>query len=490
MKSYLGKLFRSRSLRFFLCLLTLLFLDVFAFAEDMRETAMQAEKIRKDVLQKARLEGEMAQKEANESLKKIFSDKNILTQAILQIKAENRATKKVNDNLEKENKRLVRLEEELAKKLSGMDAVVRELTGFTRIAAKELDALLRQSLQSAMISGRSEKITPILNKSRFPGMGDIRAMVDIFFEEMKRSGEVRIEDGPMVNRAGEEITSKILTMGNFTAAYQLPDEMGKETGFLISSDKSSSLFALSKFPASSVAKKLRRYMEGESDEAPIDISRGAALRQLTHKVSLKEQIQNGGPIVWPILGIGVVALIIIIERFIFLRKVNINADKMMNGVNELAAQQKWDDCVNLCEKQKTRPVPEVLLAGINARTMSREDMENVLQETILREIPRLEKFLSTLGMLAAIAPLLGLLGTVTGMINTFHVITFYGTGDPKMMSGGISEALTTTMLGLGVAIPIMLFYTFLRRNVENIIGQMEEKGVALTNIVFKERAAS
>jgi biopolymer transport protein ExbB len=340
-----------------------------------------------------------------------------------------------------------------------------------------------------MVFGRAEKIAPILNKSRFPGMDDIRTMVDILFEEMKKSGEVRIENGLMINRAGEEITSKILTMGNFTAAYQLPDEMGEETGFLVNSDKSGCLFALSRLPPSSVAKGLRRYMGGESDEAPIDISRGAALRLLTHRVSLKEQIQNGGPIVWPILGIGIAALLIIIERFIFLRKVNINADKMMNRVNELADQQKWDDCVNLCEKQKTRPVPKVLLAGINARILSREDMENVLQETILREIPRLEKFLSTLGMLAAIAPLLGLLGTVTGMINTFHIITFYGTGDPKMMSGGISEALTTTMLGLGVAIPIMLFHTFLSRNVENIISQMEEKGVALANIVFKERSA-
>ena len=475
-------------LRFFLCLLILLCSDVSTFAEDMRETAIQAEKIRKDVLERAVLEEKMARKEADESLEKIFSDKNILAQTILQITAENRSTKKANDDLEKENKRLVRLEKDLAEQFSGMDAMARELTGFARIAAKDLDALLRQSLQSDMVSGRAEKITPILNKSKFPGMNDIRAMIDILFEEMKRSGEVRIEDGPMIDRAGKAITSKILTIGNFTAAYQLPDEMGKETGFLISSDKSSRLFAFSRLPSSSVVKKLRRYMKGESDEAPIDISRGAALRLLTHRVSLKEQIQSGGPIVWPILGIGIAALLIIIERFIFLRKVNINADKMMDRVNELGAQQKWDDCVNLCEKQKTRPVPKVLLAGINARTLSREDMENVLQETILREIPRLEKFLSTLGMLAAIAPLLGLLGTVTGMINTFHVITFYGTGDPKMMSGGISEALTTTMLGIGVAIPIMLFYTFLSRNVENIINQMEEKGVALTNIVFKERA--
>jgi len=111
-------------------------------------------------------------------------------------------------------------------------------------------------------------------------------------------------------------------------------------------------------------------------------------------------------------------------------------------------------------------------------------MENALQEAILREIPPLERFLSTLGMLAAIAPLLGLLGTVTGMINTFHVITFYGTSDPRMMSGGISEALVTTMLGLCVAIPIMLCHTLLSRQVEIMISTMEEKAVAMVNTIF------
>jgi len=114
-------------------------------------------------------------------------------------------------------------------------------------------------------------------------------------------------------------------------------------------------------------------------------------------------------------------------------------------------------------------------------------MENALQEAILNEVPRLERFLSTLGMLAAIAPLLGLLGTVTGMINTFHAITYYGTGDPRMMSGGISEALVTTMLGLCVAIPLMLAHTLLNRRVENTIGQMEEKAVSFVNQVFKSR---
>jgi biopolymer transport protein ExbB len=117
-------------------------------------------------------------------------------------------------------------------------------------------------------------------------------------------------------------------------------------------------------------------------------------------------------------------------------------------------------------------------------------MENALQEAILREIPSMERFLSTLGMLAAIAPLLGLLGTVTGMIDTFHVITLHGTGDPRLMSGGISEALITTMLGLSVAIPLMLAHTLFNRAVERNIGELEEKAVALVNLVHKSRVGS
>jgi biopolymer transport protein ExbB len=144
-------------------------------------------------------------------------------------------------------------------------------------------------------------------------------------------------------------------------------------------------------------------------------------------------------------------------------------------------------CQRLCDADRNKPVARVIAAGLSCRLMEREEMENVLQEAILREIPPMERFLSTLGMLAAIALLLGLLGTVTGMIDTFHVITHHGTGDPRMMSGGISEALVTTMLGLTVAIPIMLAHTLLNRSVENRIGQMEEKAVALVNIVHKNR---
>ena len=156
----------------------------------------------------------------------------------------------------------------------------------------------------------------------------------------------------------------------------------------------------------------------------------------------------------------------------------------MKNIKELILKDNFDGCRKLCSQYAGKPLARAISAGLEFKDRNREDMENALQEAILREIPPLEKFLSTLGMLAAIAPLLGLLGTVTGMINTFHVITFYGTSDPRMMSGGISEALVTTMLGLSVAIPIMLCHTILSRKVETMISTMEEKAVAFVNAVL------
>ncbi len=256
---------------------------------------------------------------------------------------------------------------------------------------------------------------------------------------------------------------------------------------MLYSDQSQRLFALSKLPDRRIAVNLKAYIKGEQDHVYMDISKGAAIRQLTHQLSLWDQIPKGGPIVWPIVAIFAVALIIVLERLVFFFRKQVNADKFMKRLAPLVTENRWDECRTLLESTKNRLIPKVLLTAIDFRNQDRVDMENVLQEAILNEIPRIERFISTLGMLAAISPLLGLLGTVTGMINTFHAITSYGTGDPRMMSGGISEALVTTMLGLSVAIPVMLFHTLLSRRVETEIGKIEEKAVSFVNMVFKNR---
>ena len=220
---------------------------------------------------------------------------------------------------------------------------------------------------------------------------------------------------------------------------------------------------------------------------PVDIGRGAALRQLSHQLSLSEQVTKGGPIVWPILAILVIGLLIVVERAVRLLRNRHSNLPLIEEIRELSRSGDWEGCEQRCSHASAKPLGRVLLAGLGARSLAREDMENTLQEAILKEIPGLERFLSTLGMLTAIAPLLGLLGTVTGMINVFHVITLYGASDPRLMSGGISEALVTTMLGLSVAIPLMLLHNMLSRGVDRMVGDLEEQAVSLVNIIHRRR---
>ena len=183
----------------------------------------------------------------------------------------------------------------------------------------------------------------------------------------------------------------------------------------------------------------------------------------------------------------IAGILIILERIVFIIRHHFDSNRFMHQISGYVLDGQWDKCETYCNQYLKKPVARVINAGLRCHEQDREDMENVLQEAILREIPPLERFLSTLGMLAAISPLLGLLGTVTGMIDTFHIITLHGTSDPKLMSGGISEALVTTMLGLGVAIPLMLAQTLLNRAVEKEIGMMEEKAVSLVNIIHKSK---
>lgn len=450
---------------------------------DMRQASMEADRIKASMLKKAMQEKQDAQNQAQKSQARILDDKARIKTAIVGLEKQSRETGIRIANLEKQILAAQAKKEKFVDELSQMDAQTRELVGFVRISAKDTIALINQSQQSALVADRVKYLHGPANQSQFPSMDQIHGMANVLFDEIARSGEVRVQRAHLVDRAGEEVEADVLVLGNFSAAWRKE----KETGFLLYSDKSQRFFALSRKPAARVGAKIRDYMAGKSTDAPIDISKGGALRQMVHKQSLAEQVPKGGPIVWIIIALGVLALVIIVERAVFLLRMSANPDQMMDRINSLAKNQDWDKCMALCKKTGNKPVANVLAWGLKHRDLGRQDMENALQEAILGEIPRLERFLSALGMMAAVSPLLGLLGTVTGMINTFHVITYHGAGDPKMMSGGISEALVTTMMGLAVAIPILLAHTLLTRRAENIIAQMEEKAVSLVNTVFASR---
>jgi biopolymer transport protein ExbB len=359
---------------------------------------------------------------------------------------------------------------------------LREYTGVVREAARDLAAILNQSHFTALDPGRLARLDPLLAADRFPGLEEISILGDGFFQEMALAGEVDLRRSSFIAADGAEAEGGILTLGGLCAIYQRDGE----TGYLRYNEANQRLYALARRPPWTIRRNLNRYIEGRANTVVFDFSKGAALRQLSHRASLTDKIKQGGPVVWPILGIGLLALLIAIERTLYLNRVHANTDRLMGRVNQLAGAGDWAGCENVLAPEEGKPVCNVLRAGLGAVNEKRETLESVLQEALLKELPRLERFLPALNIMGAVAPLMGLLGTVTGMIETFQAITLYGAGDPRMMSGGISEALITTMLGLAVAIPIMLVHTFLRRRLEHIVGDMEEKAVAMSNIICRE----
>lgn len=450
-------------------------------AQDMRALKIQARQSREALMEKAAAEKAKADQAALESLERITRNRESLKKAISGLETINLKLENDIQILSEEFDELDKKERQLNQELAETGAMIKELVGAIRINARDVDALISQNHQTNPGMKNPSFLESVARDEVFPGMDEIRGISRALIRQIDVSGQVVFQKGSIINRSGRKIETDMLLIGPFTAAYRTENESG------FCHYTSGGLYALSRLPSRRMQKDIIQYMEGRSEAVPMDISRGGALNQLTHELSLWDQIPKGGPIVWPILIILVLGSAIVLERIIFLVRRKAGADVLIDTVESLSIKNNWKDCEKTCEQHIQKPLARVVKAGLICRHMRREEIENALQEAILKEIPPMDRFLSTLGMLAAIAPLLGLLGTVTGMINTFHVITMHGTGDPRLMSGGISEALVTTMLGLSVAIPLLLSQTLLNRSVEKRIDEMEEKAVTLVNIIHKNK---
>lgn len=463
--------------------LLLLFLNC-AMAQDMRSVTRSSKSISvKTLEEKAASEKKSARTEARDGHEAMMQDRELLEKRLADAMEKNRNLKARAAALSDEAASLASREKELSEQLAMEADVIHELVGVIRMNARDINSLVEQNMQTALFRPDTLFLDDMLKDTRFPGMDDVRHMVALLKEQIAETGWVVIRQGRFIGMDGRKTDGGILVVGPFTAAYRTKDE----TGFLLYSDSSRKFYALSKPLPHGIKGALERYMAGESDEVPVDISRGAAVRDIVSSPGLWEQVQNGGPVVWPIIAVFVAGLFIIFERTLFLLRRRVDSERMIGGIQDAASNGQWGQAEEICRKAGKQPLGRVLLAGLDSRDMGREEMENALQEAILTEIPPMERFLSALGMLAAIAPLLGLLGTVTGMINTFHVITLHGTGDPRLMSAGISEALVTTMLGLSAAIPMLMGHNILGSVVDIRIADMEEKAVALVNIILKAR---
>ncbi len=445
----------------------LLMLAGVAGAQDVREAARQAADGR------AKADERAAAAEAA-----IIADRTKLTTEVARLEAEQARLERELAALQTRMADREARREKLAEAWAANEVQFKEISGNVRLAAKEVETLLHQSPLSADNPERLSVVRPLLEPGYFPDIDDISGLAAVIFDEIRRTGQVALREGTFVGRDGQEATGQILSLGRFTSAYR----QGNETGFLNYSPESGRYIALATLPRGGLGNDLRGYFDGKTNRVPIDISAGGALRQVSQQESVVEHFLSGGALMWPILGVAILAALIVLYKFIYLQSVQGNTRKIMDRTNELVAAGDWQGAEHLLRGRRNSPVGHVLSAGLEVRHADREIQESVLQEAILNQLPTVERGMAVLAVLGAVAPLLGLLGTVTGMIDTFRVITIYGTGDPKLMSGGISEALITTEYGLYVCIPIMLLHTLLTRRVESIVGDMEERAVQLCNI--------
>ena len=348
--------------------------------------------------------------------------------------------------------------QELQSELTTRTGSLGELFGTVRQSANDLHALLQDSLVSAQFPGRAEWFDALGKSKKLPDITELERFWLLIQLEIEQSGLVSSFEAAVTDAAGITQTEEVIRVGVFNAIAgdrflrYLP-----ETGRLVT---------LSRQPARAERRRAAAFAGQPSGYAPIviDPTRGGLLGLIVQTPTLPERIQQGGGVGYIIIGIAVLGMLLVLLRLVYL-----------SWVGRRIRQQ-------LREPEQPRdnnPLGRVLLAAGNAQDRDIDATELLLDEAILRETPALQRGLGLIKLLAAVAPLLGLLGTVTGMILTFQSISLFGTGDPKLMAGGISQALITTVMGLVTAIPLLFFHTLLASRSRTLTQILDEQSAGV-----------
>lgn len=364
-------------------------------------------------------------------------------------------------------KKYAEQEKELAKQQERLIARMgnlKETFGVLQQVAGDTKGVFETSLISSKFENRNVFLDQLMKKasstSELPSMEELEQLWFEMHQEVSQSGKIEKYTASVTNTEGEKTQQQIVQIGSFNAVG--------EQGYLTWDAESQTLVELARQPASYMRSSANDMLDanpGEKVAFWLDPSRGSLLSILLKTPRLGERIQQGGVVGYVIIALGVLALIITIERLIKLTKITRSIDSQL--------QQN--------QPSENNPLGRIMKAyDINAReNIDIEALELNVSEAIAKELPGINRFISWLKIIAAIAPLLGLLGTVTGMINTFEVMALFGTGDPKLMAGGISQALVTTVLGLAIAIPAVLLHTLVNERSKNIIHILEEKALGM-----------
>ncbi|PMG36233.1 flagellar motor protein MotA [Vibrio splendidus] len=350
-----------------------------------------------------------------------------------------------------ENK-LARLEEKLRLETGSLG----ELFGVVRQNAKELGAELSSTVNSVDRAEHTVTVDQIIDAKSLPSMPQLSGLWMSMVEQIQASSELSKSQIAFINGEGNTQTVDAYRLGSIGLVT--------EEGYVSWNTQREDAIAYLKQPSNGpTLASLSSLANGEVSNVVVDPSRGFMLEQLALTPSLTDRLQAGGVVGKVILGLLAIGLIIALVR----------------GISLAIARQKIRAQLKNPEQAGNNPLGRVLAVYNKEQNQTVEALELRLLEAVVDEQTHLEKGLSMLKLLAALAPMLGLLGTVTGMIETFQVITQFGNGDPKVMAGGISMALVTTVLGLVAAMPLLLAHNILSTQSENIRNILEKQGIGL-----------
>jgi len=353
-----------------------------------------------------------------------------------------------------------------------LESVVRDmgdLASTFREFSGDFSAVLQQSMITAQLPQRSAQLQALAAADNQPSIDDIESLWLLLQEEMTEAGKLALFDAEVVTPDGTASGQQVLRLGTFSA-YAAGD-------FLRYVPETGELLVLSRQPAARYRRAAQDFsgQPGSIASLTVDPTGGSLLGMLSYTPSPRERIEQGGTIALIIIALGILGLLMAAWRGMYLGLVFLRVN----------AQQR-----NVDVPQSSNPLGRVLLAAQGVSLQEEELLQLKLDEAVLAELPALERGNGVIKLLAATSPLLGLLGTVTGMILTFQAISLFGTGDPKLMAGGISQALVTTVLGLVVAIPLLFSHSVIAYISRSMIQRLDEQcaGILARTAEQQERA--
>ena len=332
-----------------------------------------------------------------------------------------------------------------------------ELFGVVRQSAGDIAGQWQDSLLNAQYPERLKRLKALAESRTLPSAEDLDGFWMTLLEDLTASGQVERVKLPVVSADGQRREQSVLRIGNFSAFT--------EDNFLRYDSDARELLTPGRQPAG--MGMVDDYLSSNEALAtlPIDPTRGSLLAQLQRQPQLWDRVQQGGLVGWVILVLGAIGLCLAIWRMIYLA-----------GVGRAVNRQTRE----LSQPRDDNPLGRIIgVLGPKPQLSDLETLELKLDEAILQETPPLERGQPLLKLLSAVAPLLGLLGTVTGMIVTFQAITQSGGGDSRLMADGISQALVTTVLGLVVAIPLLFLHSLLASRSKALIQLLEQQSAGL-----------